>query len=112
MIFVGNIDSRNGLELFCDAIARLSTEASEQVSVTLAGHCGRMALHHPVTEISRRVRSWKAPWRFVSTPDPLQILQLLRSVPGRVVLLQRMVSSRHLLSAAGPWDRGLGRRSS
>ncbi len=64
LVFFGRLESRKGLELFCDAVDRLVAAALLQhATVTFLGKVGRVAGRDGLEYLRDRASGWTRPWQ-------------------------------------------------
>jgi glycosyltransferase involved in cell wall biosynthesis/GT2 family glycosyltransferase len=64
LVFFGRLESRKGLELFCDAVDKIADAPSlEPATVTFLGKVGRVAGQDGLEYLRARASGWTRPWR-------------------------------------------------
>jgi len=80
IVFFGRLETRKGLELFCDAIERLERRnALGDVSVTFLGKSGLARTESGERYVTRRTRRMRVPIHIESSLNQLEALAYLRS---------------------------------
>jgi glycosyltransferase involved in cell wall biosynthesis/GT2 family glycosyltransferase len=86
LVFFGRLETRKGLDLFCDALDRLARQGLVPPRVTFLGKTSTVAGLPTEDYLKQRSKRWSFPWTIVSTLDRDGAMAYLRQ-PNRVAVL-------------------------
>jgi glycosyltransferase involved in cell wall biosynthesis/GT2 family glycosyltransferase len=92
LVFFGRLESRKGLELFCDALDRLAASGESPASVTFLGKPSSVGGVPSGDYLAQRGAQWPFSWRILGTLDRDAAMAYLRE-PGRVAVLPSRVDN-------------------
>lgn len=79
-VFVGTLDRRSGLVLFCDALDRLVKQGQRDFRVLFAADAGSVDERDGATWLQERAQRWSFPWRLVGKQAAIEHLHPTSSV--------------------------------
>jgi glycosyltransferase involved in cell wall biosynthesis len=94
-VFLGRLECRTGLALFCDALDRLAAGPSRPFRATFLGESGSIEGEPGLEYIRRRSRDWSFPWQAIAALDNVQTVDYL-SQPGRLAIVPSMMDNSPL----------------
>jgi glycosyltransferase involved in cell wall biosynthesis/GT2 family glycosyltransferase len=87
VVFFGRLESRKGLELFCDAVDRLTADTRAlDYRITFLGKPGRAGDSDSLNYIRERGATWTTPWEVIADFSRQQALEYLSSRPALAVM--------------------------
>ncbi|MEO8071266.1 MAG: glycosyltransferase [Acidobacteriota bacterium] len=86
LVFFGRLETRKGLDLFCDALDRLAARGVMPPHVTVLGKTSTVDGLPSDIYLARRADRWRFPWKIVSTLDRDGAMRYLRQ-PDRIAVL-------------------------
>lgn len=92
LVFFGRLETRKGLELFCDALDRLVRSGVQIPAVTFLGKPASVSGMPSETYLKARGVSWPFPWKIVSGLDRHAAVRYLRE-PGRMAVLPSRIDN-------------------
>lgn len=92
LVFFGRLETRKGLELFCDALDRLVRRGVPVPAVTFLGKPASVGGTPSETYVKTRGESWPFPWSIVSNLDRHAAVRYLRE-PGRLAVLPSRIDN-------------------
>ena len=106
LVFFGRLESRKGLELFCDALDVLAGRgALKGATVTFLGKNGRVRHEDGVRFVGRRTAHLGVPVRLESTMGQAEALDYLRQLAAYYAALARIYPDREIHCAL-LWTEG------
>lgn len=93
IVFFGRLETRKGIELFCDALDRLAAEsASRNVRITFMGKAATVNQTDSRAYIQKRAEKWAWPWSIISDLDQPGAMRYLRQ-PGRLAVIPSLMEN-------------------
>jgi GT2 family glycosyltransferase/glycosyltransferase involved in cell wall biosynthesis len=92
LVFFGRLETRKGLDLFCDAIDRLVARNLIPPRVTFLGKTASVNGRPSEDYLRDRARSWPFPWKIVSNLDRNRAMAYLKA-PDRVAVLPSRIDN-------------------
>ena len=92
LVFFGRLETRKGLDLFCDALDRLAARGVRVPPVAFLGKTASVNGVPSDTYLHTRAAAWTFPWTIVSDKDRDAAMAYLRE-PGRVAVLPSRIDN-------------------
>lgn len=93
IVFFGRLETRKGIELFCDALDRLVSDASlKKARVTFMGKVATVNQIESRTYIQKRAAKWPWQWDIVSNLDQPGAMKYLKQ-PGRLAVIPSLMEN-------------------
>jgi GT2 family glycosyltransferase/glycosyltransferase involved in cell wall biosynthesis/Tfp pilus assembly protein PilF len=93
LVFFGRLETRKGIELFCDAIDRIVVLAQlKNLSMTFLGKPATVNGTDSRVYIRQRAIKWNVPWNIVSDQDQPGAMRYLRQ-PGRLAVIPSLIEN-------------------
>ncbi len=92
LVFFGRLETRKGLDLFCDALDRLESRRITPSRVTFLGKPSSVGDVPSAEYLARRAERWRFPWQVEGDRDRDGAMAYLR-VPGRVAVLPSRIDN-------------------
>jgi glycosyltransferase involved in cell wall biosynthesis/GT2 family glycosyltransferase len=92
LVFFGRLETRKGLDLFCDALDRLDAADVQPSQVTFLGKLASVDGVPSGEYLARRAERWRFPWQVLSDRDRDGAMAYLRA-PGRVAVLPSRIDN-------------------
>lgn len=94
IVFFGRLETRKGLELFCDAVTQLASHSASELSfkITFLGRPARVAGRDSADYIASRARLWSWPHEVVSDLGQPEAMAYLRQ-PGRLAVIPSFIEN-------------------
>ena len=92
LVFFGRLETRKGLDLFCDALDRLVARGVRVPAVAFLGKTATVNGVPSDTYLNTRAATWPFPWTIVSDKDRDAAMCYLRE-PGRVAVLPSRIDN-------------------
>lgn len=86
LVFFGRLESRKGLDLFCDTVSRLQAAGTPPARVSFLGKVGHMDRCHALAWLAEATAGWSMPWRVVNDRDVAGAREFLAG-PGRLAVI-------------------------
>ena len=92
LCYFGRLETRKGLELFCDAIDRLVARGVRPERITFLGKSVPMATGESAAYVEARAQKWPVPFQILSNLDRVAALEYLRG-DGRLAVMPSLVDN-------------------
>ena len=92
LVFFGRLETRKGLDLFCDAIDQVVARGIDMPPVTFLGKPASVGGVPSEEYLGRRAARWTFPWKIISHLDRDQAMAYLRA-PDRVAVLPSKIDN-------------------
>jgi GT2 family glycosyltransferase/glycosyltransferase involved in cell wall biosynthesis len=92
LVFFGRLETRKGLDVFCDALDRLVASGVTVPAVTFLGKPAAVEGVPTDAYLHRRAARWPFHWRMLSTLDRAEAMAYLRA-PNRVAVLPSRIDN-------------------
>lgn len=92
LCFFGRLETRKGLDVFCEALDRLCASGTAPARVTLLGKVATVNGVDSRDYVEQRAKRWSMPWQIIDTFDRDAALSYLRH-PGRLAVLPSRIDN-------------------
>src|SRR5262245_27262075 len=93
LVFFGRLETRKGIELFCDALDRIAKESSfKQLRITFMGKPATVSGRDSRAYIRERAEAWPWQWSIVSDLDQPGAMRYLKQ-PGRLAVIPSLMEN-------------------
>ena len=90
LVFFGRLESRKGLDIFCEALSRIAARGVQPLKVTFMGKKGERLPAHPemtsIEYIRRQARAWSFPVEIIDSYDQDRAISYLCASPRIAVM--------------------------
>ncbi|HXT71022.1 MAG TPA: glycosyltransferase [Vicinamibacterales bacterium] len=93
LVFFGRLETRKGLDLFCDALDQLTRQGLTPERVTFLGKSSTIGAESSDEYLARRSKAWPFAWRVDKSLDRHQAMAYLRRA-GRLAVLPSRVDNQ------------------
>ena len=93
LVFFGRLETRKGIELFCDALDRIVSEpALRNTRITFLGKPATVNHHDSRAYIQKRATKWPWQWNIISDLDQPGAMRYLKQ-PGRLAVIPSLMEN-------------------
>jgi glycosyltransferase involved in cell wall biosynthesis/GT2 family glycosyltransferase len=92
LVFFGRLETRKGLDLFCQAVTRLEAQGRAPRRVSFLGKVGQMETGHALAWLAEAAGGWRTPWRVVNDRDATGARAFLAE-PGRLAVIASRIEN-------------------
>ena len=93
LVFFGRLETRKGIELFCDALDRLAKDpAHRNIQITFMGKPANIGGHESQAYLQKRAKNWSWKWNILATMDQPSAMRYLRE-PGRLAIIPSLMEN-------------------
>lgn len=92
LVFFGRLETRKGLDIFCDALDRLAARGITPRQVSFLGKIASVDGEASDDYVRRRSARWSCPWQIREDMDRDQAMAYLRA-PGRVAVMPSRIDN-------------------
>jgi hypothetical protein len=99
IVFFGRLEGRKGLDVFCDAIRKLSLEGIKLPKITFLGKIGARIPTHPELSIPQYIKaqasSWNVDWQIIDSYRQADAISYLHG-EGRLAVMPSVIENSSL----------------